>query len=226
MKLSNKILLAFFGIAFFYLTAAFVEVRVRGVHNIMNDKNSLVETVELTNISYVVVDDVDKNVQIIGSDRPRLEVRSKAGDMLKNLTYKVTGDTLTLASLESGDFKMMKIAVYVPHSTLKGIEVKSSSATIEKLEQEVLQLSQHAARVWISDSKIADLRMELSGKSFVELNSSNLETITANIEGSQVMVSSPVGLVRGALKDDSFMQLFDIRDIQVTKDASSTLRMY
>ena len=85
MKLSNKILVGFFGFLFLYLTAAFTEIRLNGTPNVINDSNSKIETVDLSGIRYIVVGDVDKNINITGSDRSQLEVRSFSGDLLKHL---------------------------------------------------------------------------------------------------------------------------------------------
>jgi hypothetical protein len=54
MSLSNKILLSFFGFIFLYLTAAFVEIRVSGTPNIISDKNSKAETVDIVGVNYLV----------------------------------------------------------------------------------------------------------------------------------------------------------------------------
>src|SRR5689334_4481193 len=116
MKLSNKILIGFFGFIFLYLTAVFAELRLTGTSNILDDQNSIAETVALSGITHIVLNDLGKNIYVTGADRPRLEVRSASGDGLKKLQYAISGDTLTLLSLPK-DTKTMKVSIFVPQAS-------------------------------------------------------------------------------------------------------------
>jgi hypothetical protein len=89
-----------------------------------------------------------------------------------------------------------------------------------------LQISENAGRVWMSGNIIGRIEMDLSNKSFLDITATTLDTLSANIDASQMHVSSPVGLVQGTMKDKSFLQLSDIQEIQLKKDASSTLNMH
>src|SRR5688572_19543448 len=117
MKLSNKILIGFFGFIFIYLTAAFTEVRLKGTPNVIDDTNSIAETVDIPGIAYLILNDIDKNVNVIASDRAQLEVRSFSGDLLTKLKYKISDDTLTLSGLQSKGIKTIKISVFVPNTS-------------------------------------------------------------------------------------------------------------
>ena len=226
MKLSNKILIGLIGFIFLYLTAAFAELRMRGTPNILDDKNSIAETVDLPRIAYLNLNDFDKNVNVIGSDRSQLEVRSFSGDLLKKVKYEISGDTLTLSGLLLEDAKNFRVSVFVPEAGLKGINVKSSHAIIEALQQGFLQLSQNSGRVWLSKNKIAKIQLDLSHLSFLDISTTKVDTVSAAIEGSEVRISSPVGLVQGSVKNNSLLLLDEIQEIQVKKDESSRLRLY
>jgi hypothetical protein len=226
MKLSHKILIGFFGSAFLYLSAAFVEVRMTGTPNVINDKNSIAETVDLAGVSFVIVNNLEGNIKVIGSDRAELEVRSFAGDALKKMKYTVSGDTLTLSGLESAEMGKVRISVFIPSTGLRGITVMSSVVAVQGLDQNHLQLSQDAGRIWMSESEISSLDMDLSNSSFLDINSSTLDTLSATIAHSEVHISSPVGLVQGSMNDASSMRLTDIREIKLKKDESSNLNMY
>lgn len=228
MKLSTKILIGFFGFAFLYLTAAFAELRFTGTPNNISNKNSIAETVDLSGgIAYLILNDMDnRQVKIIGSDRAQLEVRSFSGEVLKNLTYKISGDTLTLSDLEEEDGKRIQITVFVPEAGLKGISVTSSTAIVEGLQQQRLHISENAGRVWMSGNTIGKIEIDLSNKSLLDITGAILDTVSANIDASQMHVNSPIRLVQGSMKDKSFLQLSEIEEIQLKKDASSDLRMY
>ena len=223
MKLSNKILIGFFGFAFIYLTAVFAEVRLRGTPNIINDSNSVAETVDISEVAYLVLQDVDYRIDIIGSDHSQLEVRSIAGDLLKSLKHKMSGDTLTLSDFQSEGRRTVKISVFVPKTGLKGITVNAAEASVKGLAQELLYISQNAGRIWMSGNRIGTIRLEASGKSHLDISATGVDTLSAKIDNSQVLISSPVGLLQGSLKNNAFLRVSDIDEIQLKKDETSRL---
>jgi hypothetical protein len=229
MKLSNKILLGFFAFIFMYLTAAFIEVRVSGTPNTIYDHNSIAETVDLSGITCLIVNDLnglDKNLNVISSDRSRLEVRSLSGDLLKKLNYKISGDTLTLSEVQPEYAKNFRVFVFVSKSSLKKISVKSSSVHIEGLEQEFLHISQNAGRIWMSNANISKMQLDLSNRSYMEIYGTTLDTLSAQIEESQAYISSPVGVAQGSMKNNSILHLKGLREIQFKKDEGSRLNLY
>jgi hypothetical protein len=226
MNLSNKILVGFFGFAFVYLTAAFAEVRLRGTPNIINDTNSIAETVDISGVSYLVLQNLNQDIAVVGSGDPRLEVRSISGDLLKRLKYNISGDTLTLSDLQLEDMRTVKISVFVPEAGLKGMTVNDAGASVKGLEQERLDISQNAGRIWMSDNKIGTVHLEVSSKSNLHVTATALDTLSAKIDNSEVLISSPVGLLQGSMKNNSFLRMNAIDEIQFKKDATSRLNLY
>lgn len=226
MKLSNKILMGFFGFAFIYLTAVFAEVRLRGTPNIINDTNSIAETVDIADVAYLVLHDLDENIAVIGSDHSRLEVRSISGDLLKEMKYNISGDTLTLSEFKSEGRKIVRISVFVPKASLKGITVNAATASVKGLEQELLDISQHTGQIWMADNKIGTVRLKASGKSLVDISATTLDTLWAKIDNSQVSVSSPVGSLQGSMENNSFLSMRLINEIRFKKDETSRLNFY
>ncbi|MBX2970406.1 MAG: DUF4097 family beta strand repeat protein [Cyclobacteriaceae bacterium] len=224
MKLSNKILIGFFGFIFIYLTAAFAELRLNGIPNFINDTNSMAETVDLEAVSYLIIKDVDKNVQVIGSDRPRLEVRSFSGDWLAKLTYSVSGDTLTLSNLHAANTNI-RVSVFVPKAQLKEVAVNTASATVKGLQQNRLHLSQKSGSIWLRDCQLTKMEIELE-QSYLEVSGTVLDTLSAQLDKSQVNILSPVGILQGSLKNSASMRLNDLEEIQIKKDKSSRLLLY
>jgi hypothetical protein len=68
--------------------------------------------------------------------------------------------------------------------------------------------------------------MDLTNRSFLDISDTNVDTLSATIDASEVHISSPVGLVQGAMKNDSFLRLGNIQEIQIKKDESSRLNLY
>ena len=224
MKLSNKILIGFLGVIFLYLTAAFAEVRLRGTPNIINDKNSTAETVDISGVRYLVVNGVDKQIHVTGSDRATLEVRSFNGDFLAKVKYKVSGDTLTISGILSEATERVKISVLVPKTTLSGISNDGSVLIISELESELLNISQNAGTIWMSYCKIGKIELNAEAAN-IDISGTKLDTLSANIAASSVSIYSPVGLLQGTIKSNSFLRVTDAEEIQLKKDESSRLNM-
>ena len=224
MKLSNKILIGFLGFIFLYLTAAFAELRLNGVPNVIDDTNSIAETVELTAISHLIIKDVNKNVQVIGSDRPRLEVRSFTGDWLAKLKYSVSSDTLTLSDFDEESAKF-KITVFVSQAQLKGITVNTANATVNGLQQDQLYVSYKSGSIWLRDCELTKLEIDLT-QSYFDVSGTTLDTLSAQLDKSRVNILSPVGLVHGSMKNSSSLSVIDIEEIQLKKDKSSRFTSY
>jgi hypothetical protein len=224
MKLSNKILLGFFGIIFLYLTAAFTEVRMTGLPNFINDKNSVRETVDLSGIHYLVLNDVDKQIRVIGSDSTQLEARSLSGGILAKLSYKISNDTLTISGFQSDDIETTRISVLIPGNALRGINVKSAVANIDGIVVDALQISQTSGTIWMSESKIGKIDADLA-QSYLDVSRSDIDTLSGTFARSQVSVYSSVGLMRGSLKEGTVLRLSGVSEMQLKKDESSRLYM-
>jgi hypothetical protein len=226
MKLSNKILLGFFGFLFLYLTAVFAELRLTGTPNFIDEKNSISESVDISGITHLVLNDIDKDLQIRAADSSVLQVRSISGDILKRLKYRISGDTLTISALKSQDVKNMKITFFVRSGSLKAVTANSCRVTINSLQQEALTISQTASNVWMSDNSIGKIQSDLTQNSFLSISSPGVNTLSLNIKESEMQVWSPVGLVEGSMKDKSSLRLTQIEEITLKKDMTSTLSIY
>jgi hypothetical protein len=226
MKLSNKILIGFFGFIFIYLSAAFAELRFTGTPSVIHSNNSLAETAALPKISYLVVTDLNQNVHVSSSDTARIEVRSFTGDILKNLTYNIFGDTLTLSNFSLDESRSIKITVFLPKSALKGLISKSSVVIVEGLDQDVLHISQNAGRIWMSDNSISKIKLEAFDQSYLDISTTELDTVSATIDASQVHFSTPVRVLEGSMKNSSVLRLVEANEIRFSKDKTSRMNLY
>jgi hypothetical protein len=226
MKLSNKILLGFFGFIFLYLNAAFMEIRLTGSPNIINDENSVAERIDLPGINYLVLNGVNKEVNVIGSDQSSLEVRSISGDLLKNVKYVVSGDTLTLTGIDAGDIETFKITVFVPSTNFKTINVNSAEAHIKGLHTQLLNIYQKKGRVYMSDCHIERVELELEA-AYLNIAETSVDTLYFALEKSTLNIYSPLIRLQGSLHNQSFLEhLSNVEEIQLKKDESSKLSVY
>jgi hypothetical protein len=225
MKLSNKILVGFFGFIFLYLSAAFTEIRLTGSPNIINDQNSIAETADLPAITHLVLNGVDKNINVVGSDQSSLEVRSISGDLLKKVKYVVSGDTLTLSGIDVEDHKNLKITVFVPATSFKAIHANNSQATIKGLNTSLLNIDQSAGNISVSDCSIAKIELNLNAAHLI-ISEATVETMSVEMEASTVNIHSPLILLQGSLKNQSLLLIEDAQEIQLKKDEKSRLNLY
>ena len=225
MKLSNKILIGFFGCLFLYLTAVFAEIRLTGIPNIINDSNSIAEKVSLAGVKHVILNDVSRSVIIVASDKSELEVRSISGKELQNLQYEVLGDSVILSGFKSEPASNLKITVFIPEG-LKRIAVNSSEAHVEGFRQENLNISENEGHVFLLDNEISKLQIRLSNRSHLDASNSMLDTLSADVDGSQVYAAAPMKVAQGSIQNSSFLQLGDVGEIAIKKDNSSRLNIY
>lgn len=228
-KLSNKILIAFFGFIFIYLTAAFAEIRFRGnpVFIDLDDTNSLTESVDITGVTYLILPDIDNNIKVIGSDQPQIEVRSISGELLQKLKYNISGDTLTLSQLDLEEDQRVKISIYVPRNGFSGMTVNGAVVTVEELEQKVLSVSQNAGQIRMDSTNIlGKLHLEASNGATFYITDTDLHTLSAQVDSSKLRINSKVKILEGIMKNDSYIRINSPEDIHFKKDESSILHIY
>lgn len=224
MKLSNKILIGFFGFIFIYMTAAFTEIRLRGTPNFIDNSNSLTETADFSGVRYMVFEDLGQNIHVYGSDQSRIEVRSMAGDLLQKLQYNISGDTLTLIKMEIDENQLVNISISVPKNTLKGMTVNGAGLSIDGLEQKELSIFQHAGWISMNNNKnLEKLTLEASNEANFTLANTDLKTLSLLIRNSEVQIHATVGLVEGSMMDNSFLRMKSAEEIRFKKDESSRL---
>ena len=144
---------------------------------------------------------------------------------MKRLTSNVSGDTLTISGLESEEIRSVRITVFVPKESLKGIAVNGAVATVRWLEPASLNIIQKSGTVWITDCNIEKMEIDLQ-QSYLNLNTTSLDTLSANIEGSHVSINSPVAVMTGTVKNEGFLRMSDVREIQLKKDESSNVTLH
>lgn len=227
MKLSNRILIGFFAIIFTYMTAAFLEVRFRGQPNHMDDSNSIVESVDIAKISHLVVmQDIGKQITVIGAEKSRIEVQSLKGDLLQKLKYDIVGDTLTLKRLNLDKDQRVRVYVYMSESNFTGMTVDNAAVIVKELDLNSLAIHQTAGWVRMTDSNnLNNLRIKAIQNANLTFSGSQLDTLSAQIDNSEVKILSAVNRVEGAMYNDSYLQVIQVNDIAFKKDESSRLNL-
>ncbi len=221
MKLSNKILIAFFGLIFVYLTAAFTELRVRGVSHRLDDENSIAESVDITGVKQLTLENLGKHVYMYASDTARLEVRSNEGQLMQKLKYRQIGEELILEKLDISEDQAIRISIFLPPQSLHTITTHGASLTIYGLEQRDLKISQEDGWIRFSnDSRIGKLTLQTSDAYF-NVSESDLDTLIIESRNSEITVDSPVRILEGNLQDTTFLRMYKVDDIRLKRDEMS-----
>ncbi len=226
MKSSNKVLIVFFGVILLYISAAFTEVRIRGVKGDLSDETAKVETIALDDLKYLVLSDLDSRVLLRSSDNPRLEIRSRTEGILSGLKYELNGDTLSLNEIEIEEGIRYNLTLYVPQSLI-GISTNETSLHISDLKQSSLDLIQVGGRVVFNDNILLD-KLNVKAQNDADLDAYNFEidSVVLEIDESEVYMQSPVVSLKGEMKNDSNLVMGSVNDIQFNKDESSELRLF
>jgi hypothetical protein len=225
MRLSNKILLGFFGFIFLYLTAAFAELRLTGEPNFFSEENSKSETVNITGVRYVIIKGIKKDINVISSDRSELEVRSKSGNLLPQLTYKVLNDTLTLSYFDAEENKPVMFSVFLPKESLRGITIDNAAANVHGFESDILEVMQTSANFSMTQCTIGKMVVTSSHSSLV-MSMTTLDTLSAEAKSSQLNFHAPIGFARGSINNGTFLYMKEVEGIELKKDVSSKLSIY
>lgn len=228
MKLSNKILIGFFGLIFIYMAAAFTEVRFSGKLNRIDDSRGKTEIVDISGVTYLILPELEESVTIRGTlDKPRIEVRSLDGDMLQRLTYKISGDTLSLVALEMVENQPVNLFIYISKRGLTSLTANNAGVIIEELKQQSLIIYQKDG--WLrmdATSELNNLYIEASNNAYFNLDGINLDTLSVNIDSSNIYIRSTVNHMNGTLYNDAYLQLGEVNEIVFKKDTTSVLHLY
>ena len=224
MNISNKILIGFFGTAFVYMTAVFVEIRFTGKNEDLTNINTKTETAPLDNVNYLIVDDPGSRLYIKSSKEPRLELRSGSGDFLSKVEYEIKGDTLIIGQLNLEDEAHFDLTLFIPENFI-GIEAKETSLHLSEIYQPNLSINQEGGRT-VLNNDIKLWKLSITGSLSAELDvfNSDIDTLTLDIDDSSVEMRTYVSRVEGSVRNDSYLYVENVDDLDFKKDRSSTIR--
>jgi len=224
MNISTKILMGFFGSAFVYMSAVFIEVRLTGEDEDLHGENTKIESVPLDKINYVIIADLGQRIYLKSSDKPGLEFKSRSGDLASKLIYEINGDTLNLKKLNLEENTRLDLTLFVPKE-LTGMEVNAASVHISDFEQSTFSIIQTGGRIVFNDNiKLSKLNIVSSQSAEYDDFGSDIDTLALDLDDSSVEIRTYVGRIEGSMKNDSYLYVENTDDIEFKKDDSSTIR--
>ncbi|PTB97453.1 hypothetical protein C9994_02735 [Marivirga lumbricoides] len=227
MKLSNKVLIGFFGLILVYMIAAFTEIRLNGDLNRFDDSNSIKETADVESFSYLVLPEMNHRIDVMGSGKARLEVRSISGDLIQKINYSISGDTLTITPPELSENKRVKITLYVDKNLFKGMTVNSPGMRIDSLNQESLAIMLNSGWIrMLGNNKISQLNIKASNEGSLNIEGMKLDLLNVQLDSSKVISDAAIKVLEGSISNKSYLHLGDTQEIRMKKDDSSRLDLY
>ncbi|MEM7110526.1 MAG: hypothetical protein AAF519_20020 [Bacteroidota bacterium] len=226
MKLSNKILIGFFGFIFLYMTAAFTEMRFKGDLNRIGEHDGIMETTELSAIGYVKMSDLIQRVTVTSADNPGIEVKSKTGQALQSLNYEVVGDTLIINSFDLNKGEPAAITLLLNGNGLRGLEVRDTHVTLKKMVIDSLVVSQSGGHVWFDKMNRIDqlnIKVEDAAELYVY---TGLDLLNVNAINSHVVIQSDIGILSGRISRQTQLVASGPEEVRLKRDSSSDFRFY
>ncbi|MEQ9375366.1 MAG: DUF2807 domain-containing protein [Imperialibacter sp.] len=226
MKLSNKILIGFFGFILLYMMAAFTEVRLRGYKRDLSGAETQIENAPLGNVGYIVLSDSERRVTISSSDEPHIEVKSIDGGFISNVNYEMVGDTLMLKVDDIVTGKPVQVTVFVSKNTFRGLQATRASVSITDLSQQTLAINQSGGSIAMDGNvDLTSLSIKASEGAYLNAAGLSVDLLSVEMDKSQVTIWSFIKQLNGSITNDSFLRVNGVDDIQFTKDKSSKIQI-
>ncbi|UII19422.1 hypothetical protein [Fulvivirga ligni] len=229
MKLSNKILIGFFGFILVYMIVAFTEIRLNGTPNSIHGNIGIMDSIDITGIKYIDFNNVNNSHFSIKSaaDVPsRIEVWSEKGGAASNIKYSVTNDTLRITQVVEDENHINSLRITVQPGQLNYLSMVNSRVTVTELDQESLNISQKDGYFSLMNCPdLNEVRMNAGPGSSADFNSLDLDKLEFLGDNASVRLYVPIKHLQGSIKNNTYIYVQSVEDIQFKKDNSSRLNI-
>ena len=222
MKLSNKLLIGFAGAIFLYLSAAFIELRVKGDHDDLDSSDAITESLPIENVRYINIDDLDTRISITSSNEPRIEIRSMSGGLIKSLEYQIYGDTLEITGMEETGSRRT-FTLFVPNEIV-GLRVFNTRVFVSNLDLNEIKIEAISASVSLDNNvNVNKLSIVGSRNSNFNARESQVDSLTVDLNRSNAFLYTEIKGIEGAVSKSSRLIISGAGEINIKKDASSNI---
>ena len=227
MSLSNKILIIFFGTILAYTLMAFAEIRIKGDTRTLTDENSITESIPLSNINYIYLNErFDQSLTISSGAEPKIKIRSKVGELLSNLDYETRNDTLFLTGFNDTE-ERFNLSIEVPKSGFNGFYTASGYIRLTDLQQENLSFTQSGGRLQIDHNiELGNLQISGSEKAYIDVYDASIDTVSLDLDHSDIRFNTSVNLIKGTLSNESDLYSSNASQLNLKRDKSSRMRIF
>ena len=223
MKTSNRLLLGTIAMLVFYVTVAFIELRIKGDYN---RRTFNTDSVALPMYHHLVIEGLDQRVYIKPSESPMITTRTVRENPMAALDYALNGDTLIIHDLGLQSNDQGQFTIY-SGAQLKSLTSVDSYFQLGEYEVDSLVIDQQGGRGSIYDMSGLD-HLGLSVKRNAEFDVYNARAGSVNliIDHGNVEFRSPIISLRGSMKHNSYLSLQGVQNFAFKKDDSSRLRIF
>lgn len=226
MKISNKILVGLLATIFLTITAAFIDIRVFGVHRSENNRVKKTENINLGNYKYVKVLNI-----------PSLEIRPSEHNHLNFIAYNDSTEFAIDHRIENDTLFLIGKKDYYSHyslytqSDIEFISSKDSKIEFNSLKQNKMNMILDGGEVycWNGDttrlSKFGRLKIDqINSRS--NLHNVKTDTLDINLVKSKASFVKEILVLNASVKDKSNLHLRNVSDVKFIKDKSSKVNFY
>ncbi|MDA0194287.1 MAG: hypothetical protein O2887_04105 [Bacteroidetes bacterium] len=223
MKTSNIILVAFIGSISIYLLAAMTEVRL-----VAKQGRSFLEyddhITDFQNIRYLKANNVQFNVSF--SNESSLNLKIEKSMSVPKLDYHLEGDTLVIDNLERQEGVEWMLNLTFVSNEFRGIDCVSCHLILDGGSTDTLILNLKKSN-FLKFSKVPShfgmLKLKATDDSKTNLYFVGIEALDLYLDNSWTDIHAPVNLLTGSLAERSKLDIDEVLDFNIKKDASSML---
>lgn len=226
MKLSNKILLGFFGCIILYTLLAASEVRFRGSFRGDVLEGHLIETVNTGSYKHLIINSSNIEVSIDQSDTTRIEIKSEKADDIMELPYRLSGDSLIIGSINQTDEEDRIIKIYLDNR-IKTINSNAIRTYIRNFKSDSLTvIAEENYLSFQDDVEIKHLRLIGTEGANVSVLSDLVDLLDLRLDDASVTVMAELTEINAELVNGAVLSSKAPDNLQFTKERDCKVIMY
>ena len=226
MKLSNKILLGFFGSVILYTLLAAGEIRLNGSLRSENNEGFLLKSTEVSSFKHLVINDSDINISVNQSDTNRIEVRGNNENTSFKVPYRFSGDSLIIDSIRQNVTGELMISIYL-NNRLQSINSNSTRTYIRNFNCDSLTVV--ASDNYLSfrdENEIQYLRLISKKGANVYLFTELVKTLDVQIDEATVTVRKELPDISAELVNGAVLSTKAPDNLRLKKERACKVLMY
>ena len=228
MKTSKIIFISLLGTIALIILAASIDIRITGKRNgdyIADLKRSkqILPAFKALNLSSC------KNIQIVQNDSSFIEIKYSKDSIVPKIDYSIVKDTLTISGLnkKNRDF-FIKICAT---DSLESIKLENSDLGIYNFGFSHMSFYLNHSRVYLNQennnkSSAHAIHIIAKNHSDIDCYKFNIDSLGITLHNSTANFYAHVNKISGSITDTSRIELHQVEEISLKKDASSKMNIY
>lgn len=227
MKLSNKILLGFFGTVILYTLIAAGEIRFKGVLRSENKEGFLVESIAIDSHKHLIIRNSNIDISVNQSETTRMEIRSYNEEKHLKISYQTSGDTLIINSVNPTEESETTIINVYLDNRLQSITSKAIRTYVRNFKSDSLTVI--ASENYLSfddDNEIQHLQLTGQEGASVYLLSDQVNSLDLLIDDATVTVIKELAEINAELINGAVLTSKAPDNLQFKKERNCKVMMY